>query len=153
MGFKFSQASELRGGSGRTFFKPADYARAALIVFEPTGIRRKVKTVYEGEERLRDEADATITVFASRAALKKGEPSEILVDAVVTHARLVWKLERALDDGAAAVGKVVRDAEYKGKPYDLADVDEDLLELAVAYFEGVQSAQAEARAAVPSFDD
>jgi hypothetical protein len=153
MGFKFSQASELRGGSGRTFFKPAEYAKAVLIVFEPTGIRRKVKTVYEGEERLRDEADATITVFASKDALKKGKPSEVLENAVVTHARLVWKLERALDDDAAAVGRIVRDPEYKGKPYDLDDVDEGLVELAVAYFDGRETAQAEARASVPSFDD
>lgn len=153
----FVKASAVSGGG--TFLKPANHMNDVAILFEPKSIRKNVKSVYKGKERLRDEVKADVTFFRTLADLEDGKATSVEKGMVIAYAMVCSTLEAVLPgtpaggaDGGQIVG-VLREIDTKnGSGYVIRDVDEETFDLVVAYYEkreaGIEAAVADA----PSFD-
>lgn len=68
------------------FLKPADYAQAHLIIFEPTGQRTSKFTNTDGTPKF--EAVGDWTVFNTPGELETGKPGEVHMESVISSGTL-----------------------------------------------------------------
>lgn len=80
-------SNEVKTG-GSNYFKPKEHQQDVAILLEPKKIDKSVERDFGGERKVRDEATCDFTVFATSEALEKGEPTEVLLDHIVTQTML-----------------------------------------------------------------
>jgi hypothetical protein len=114
-------------------FIAAHHLVDAAVLFEPIHLRRGVEHTYGRVSRTRDEIVATITVFATRRDLDRGEPTHIFPNATVGYPTMVRTLERALVDHSAVTAVIRRVSTRTGPYYALDDVDPEVGAVMRAY--------------------
>lgn len=139
--------------SGSAFFKPADHMHAVALLVEPKRIDKNVRSSYQGKERVRDEAVATITVFKTNEAVDTGQPTEVLSDVKVSQTMLVSTIERLLDTGQITLGVIRKVPTQNGSGYAFRPVEsQDIAKKVVAYYEAREAALTAATESAPSFE-
>lgn len=147
----FAKPSDLAGAS---YFKPGDYETALALLVEPKTIDKGVPNEYprgSGIVKPRDEVTADITVFKNQGDLEANKPSEVIKNVKVVHGMLTSSLEKILGSAMAAV--VTKIPTKNGSGYVFRDLSPEDEAKVVAYYDGRESAVAEAVAAAPGFDD
>jgi hypothetical protein len=145
-------AAEISTGS---FFKPETHANAAAILFIPKSIKKDVPNTYQGKTTERDEITAEVYIWTTQDQVDgKAEP-EHFKSMVVHHGALTNALEPVMAETDGAVVGVVRKVppQSGGNPYwAIKSGDKTAEDAAVAFFEKLTAAKAEAVASMPSFD-
>lgn len=141
------------------FLKGAEHLADVAILFEPQSIRKGVPHKHNGVERVRDELKATVTFFRSLADLQDGKPSKVAKDMTITYAMVIGTLEPELpgtpsggESGNQVAGVLRKIPTVSGSGYVIRDLEDDVWDLVVNYFERREAAVAEAVAEAPDFD-
>lgn len=129
------------------FFKPAELAKALVILFEPTKVLHdQVRTFGGAITGSGTDAIADITVFENTAQLDSGTP--VVMDSVTINKNgVVRTLEKVV--GQPMVGRLVKRTTNNGNTeWVISDADPADVAKVAAYYEQRQAALASA----PSFD-
>lgn len=147
MSFPFSKPSDFQGGA---FFKPAEHMNDLALLIEPKKIDRDVRSEYQGNERIRDEVTADVTVFGTQESIDTKTPTATMNGVRVTHGMLTGTLERIL--GGATVAVVRKVPTKRGSGYAFRDVENQANIAKIGEFYTEREANiAEAAASAPAF--
>lgn len=137
--FDISNGAGLSNGG---FFKPKEHQSAAVILFEPKGVRRGIQTKFGPK----DYVDGDFTIFLTADELKSGSPSTVM-EGATCEGNIARSLEGLV--GRATVGKLGQKDTGKGNPaWTIDQVDPKLIPQIKEY---VQKREQEKQDSVPDF--
>lgn len=136
-------------GGMAPFFDPKKHLNHAALLIEPRSIARDVRSVYMGEETLRDEVTARITAFVTLDDLRAGRPSADSVQKI-THRMLASDASRAI---GGAFPAVVASLEPKRKGFVWRDLSAEAASLVESYYQSRGPAEPSYVAEAPGFDE
>lgn len=147
------------GGVGAPYFKPADHVGDVAIIIEPRSIRKNVKTGDkndDGTDKLRDEVVALVIAFKNVTSALEGRPFQNGLQ-TFTNSVLTRDLEKfGIGSGDAVVVKLkqwpIPNSRNKAWVFNEDDIDDEVRDAVISYYEKRQTEVASAIADAPSFD-